>query len=564
MSRLDDLLDEMYSDEKFLNKKSMQSKTYTDEPIIKRASAMKNYTPPKIAEMRALAEGQSSYNWSSPKLFVRQGRLMANYEDDFSYSGSFFRYYPTYQLMSDVQLRGYFSWRTKVRKGQVEYIPLSFVFVYLYELLNLIGVETPEEGYEKLLWFREAYAPFDGSLEHYLKDWLVDFAAYYGLDPVLIRDEESLLPYRQFTVLYRWKTHSKEELFSAISGLSSYNIEKSKFYKTYPEETKEVLCRVFSAFSEHHETKCKNSLCERLFGKVHTLPYTLFSSAVVSVERNRPDCDYVIFPWFSYSCRNGSWYRTRLDRSPAKNRKLGELVRDVDAILRDRFGFDAPLKATDKTKLFTGIVNAAIDEVQEEKRKKAAAVIHIDVGKLAVIRSDAAETGEKLLTEEERGEESGERRAESGENAECGMRNAELGDQQAARRLAPLEGEAVARRLAPLEGEAVARCLAPLESEAVARSLSSVTVGSRESEVRAADVPDSPLDETETAVLRAVLTGGDAGAAAKAGGRMLSVVIDAINDKLFDRFGDTAIYYEGDTPAVYEDYEDELKGLTQA
>ena len=96
-----------------------------------------------------------------------------------------------------------------------------------------------------------------------------------------------------------------------------------------------------------------------------------------------------------------------------------------------------------------------------------------------------------------------------------------------------------------------------------AQSLSSVTVGSRESEVNPADVPDSLLDETETAVLRAVLTGGDAGAVAKAGGRMLSVVIDAINDKLFDRFGDTAIYYEGDTPAVYEDYEDELKGLTQ-
>ena len=554
MSRLDDLLDEMYSDEKFLNKKSMQSKTYTDEPILKRASAMKNYTPPKIAEMRALAEGQSSYNWSSPRLFVKQGKLMADYEDDFSYSGSFFRYYPTYQLMSDVQLRGYFSWRTKVRKGQVEYIPLSFVFVYLYELLNLIGVETPEEGYEKLLWFREAYAPFDSSPEHYLKDWLVDFAAYYGLDPVLIRDEESLLPYRQFTVLYRWKTHSKEELFSAISGLSSYNIEKSKFYKTYPEETKEVLCRVFSAFSEHHETKCKNSLCERLFGKVHTLPYTLFSSAVVSVERNRPDCDYVIFPWFSYSCRNGSWYRTRLDRSPAKNRKLGELVRDVDAILRDRFGFDAPLKATDKTKLFTGIVNAAIDEVQEEKRKKAAAVIHIDVGKLAAIRNDASETRDKLITEEERGEESGERRAESGD---------------AARRLAPSESP-VASRQSPVEsgerraesGENAECGMRNAELNA-AQSLSSVTVGSRESEVNPADVPDSLLDETETAVLRAVLTGGDAGAVAKAGGRMLSVVIDAINDKLFDRFGDTAIYYEGDTPAVYEDYEDELKGLTQ-
>ncbi len=509
MSKLDDLLDEMYSDEKFLSKKSMQSKTYTDEPIIKRASAMKNYTPPKIAEMRALAEGQGSWNWSSPKLFVRQGRLMADYEDDFSYSGTFFRYYPTYQLMSDVQLRGYFTWRAKVRRGQVEYIPVSFVFVYIYELLNLIGADSPEEGFEKLVWFREAYTPFDGSVAHYLKDWLVDFAAYYGLDPVFLRDEEGLLPYRQFTALSRWRTQSKEELFAAVSGLSSYNIEKSKFYKAYPEETKEVLCRVFAAFSEHHAAKCKNSLCERLFGKVHTLPYTMFSSAVVAVDKDRSDCDYEIFPWFSYSCRNGTWYRTRLDRNPAKNRKLGELVRDVDAILRERFGFDAPLKQTDKTKLFTGMVNEAIDAVLEEKRKKAAAEIRIDVGKLDAIRTDAAETGEKLLTEEERGD--------------------------------------VARRPAP--------------SESGERRAGS---GDVESEVDPGNAPVSPLDETEAAVLRAVLTGGDAAAAAKAGGKMLSVVIDAINDKLFDRFGDTAIYYEGDTPAVYEDYADELKGMTQA
>ena len=41
-------------------------------------------------------------------------------------------------------------------------------------------------------------------------------------------------------------------------------------------------------------------------------------------------------------------------------------------------------------------------------------------------------------------------------------------------------------------------------------------------------------------------------------------MIDAINDRLFDRFGDTVIYDEGDRPAVYEDYLDELKGLTQA
>ena len=521
MSRLDELLDELYSDEKFLSKKSMQSKTYTDEPIIRRASAMKNYTPPKIAEMRALAEGQSSYNWSSPRLFVRQGKLMADYEDDFPYSGSFFRYYPTYQLMSDVQLRGYFSWRTKVRKGQIEYIPLSFVFVYLYELLNLIGVESPEEGYEKLTWFREAYAPFDGSVEHYLKDWLVDFAACYGLDPVFLRGEESLRPYRYYTTLSQWRNRAPDELFEAICGLSSYNVEKSKFYKAYPEDTKAVLCRVFADFSQHHADRCKNSLCERLFGKIHTLPYTLFSSAVVALDKDLPDRDYEILPWYGYSCRNGTWYRTRLDRSPAKNRKMGELVRDVDAILRERYGFDAPLKQTDKTKLFTGIVNNAIDEWQAEKKRKAAAEIRIDVSKLNAIRADASDTREKLMTEEEREEE------------------------HAARSLAPSESPVAGRRSPEESGE-------------------SSEFGVRSSEFGISPAPATtadglPLDATETAVLRAVLYGEDAAAAAKAGGRMLSVAVDAINEKLFDEFGDTVIYDDGTGPAVYEDYEEELK-----
>ena len=535
MSRLDELLDDFYADERFLQKKSMQSKTYTDEPILKRASAMKNYTPPKIEEMRRLAEGQGSYNWSSPRLFVRQGRLMADYEDDFAFSGSFFRYYPTYQLMSDVQLRGYFSWRTKVRRGQVEPIALSFVFVYIYELLNLIGVDSPEEGYEKLAAFRDAYTPIDSAIEHYLRDWLVDFVVYYGLDPALARGSEALQPYRQYTVLAPYRQHTPEELFDAICGLSSYHIEKSKFYKAHPEETRAVLCRVFTAFSAHHEKNCKNSLCERLFGKAHTLPYTMFSGAVFLPDREKPDADYEIFPWYGYALRRGTWYRTRLDRSPAKNRKLGELVRNVDAILRERFSFDAPLKSTDRTKLFTGIVNDAIDEALEEKRRKAAAVIHIDVSKLNAIRRDASETREKLMTEEERDDE-------------FGIRNSEFGIRNGSSPLPPeIEGQ----------GNLFDPGFTPPEK-------AEIPVKEPETEDAATDAPgdDLPLDETEAAVLRAVLEGTDGADALKDAGRMLSVVIDEINEKLFDLFGDAVIYYEGDAPAVYEDYAEELKGMT--
>ena len=39
-------------------------------------------------------------------------------------------------------------------------------------------------------------------------------------------------------------------------------------------------------------------------------------------------------------------------------------------------------------------------------------------------------------------------------------------------------------------------------------------------------------------------------------GRMLSVLVDGINEKLYDDFADTVI--EGDPPAVVPDYQDEL------
>ncbi len=64
---------------------------------------------------------------------------MADYEDDFPYEGEFKSYFPTYESMTNPQLRGYFTWRTHVRGGTVERTSTSFAYVYLYELINGIG-----------------------------------------------------------------------------------------------------------------------------------------------------------------------------------------------------------------------------------------------------------------------------------------------------------------------------------------------------------------------------------------------------------------------------------------
>ena len=45
-------------------------------------------------------------------------------------------------------------------------------------------------------------------------------------------------------------------------------------------------------------------------------------------------------------------------------------------------------------------------------------------------------------------------------------------------------------------------------------------------------------------------------------GLLLSVLVDSINDKLFDLFGDTVLLYDGE-PEVIEDYAEQLKEMVK-
>ncbi len=75
---------------------------------------------------------------------------MASYEDDYEGRQSFLRYYPTYHDLTVGQARTYFTWRTKIRQNIYEKISDSYAYIYLYELLNGIGIKDPEEGLDKL------------------------------------------------------------------------------------------------------------------------------------------------------------------------------------------------------------------------------------------------------------------------------------------------------------------------------------------------------------------------------------------------------------------------------
>ena len=102
--------------------------------------------PSPLLAARSLENGMPAYRQSRESIFVKQGKLLASYEDVYVYDRQVLRYFPTYQSLTDPELRGYFSWRTKLRRGNLQETSLSYAFLYIYELLNQIGVAWTATG----------------------------------------------------------------------------------------------------------------------------------------------------------------------------------------------------------------------------------------------------------------------------------------------------------------------------------------------------------------------------------------------------------------------------------
>ena len=256
MSDTKKILDIVLNDEKLLNSRAFRDRVYSDEPIIRSASQLvKPQTPPQIKEMRAIAFTPEAYWKTSAWLFYTQGKFMEKYEDDCPYYEDFTKYYPCYRDMTTEQLRGYFTWRTKIRRGILRKAPLPYVFVYIYELLNCIGAETPAECFDMLRNFCKEYVEIDNTITKYTDTWLTDFIVYYDLDVSLTDDMDDIKHDQAIITLIHWEESSENEILDAIDLLSAYKLQKSLYYIAEPQDFREILVRSYIKLAEFFKDK---------------------------------------------------------------------------------------------------------------------------------------------------------------------------------------------------------------------------------------------------------------------------------------------------------------------
>lgn len=466
---------------------------FRDEAIQPRRREPEAPVPEPILAARALETGVPAYRQSREAIFVKQAELLRSYEDDYVYERQVIRYFPTYQSLTDQELRGYFSWRTKLRRGDVRKTCLSFAFLYIYELLNRIGVEDPMDGYRKLRDFRDTFGKLEGAVVPYLNKWLMDYVVYYGLDPALLEDNPVVSFDKSLAVLADIKSYDDRRIMDAVAVLSPRSLEHSKFYKAYREDVDAVLPRVLRQIWEHCATRCKKTMVEQYFGPRVTYPVSLFDSAVFCFREKPSTCVFQVDEVRTYLCRNGFWSVEKYNCPPRPSVKLGRLVKTVDAVMRECYDYRYPIRREVETKWVIAVIEGEVRAYLAEKKAAEARKVTIDYSRLEKIRRDAAITRDRLSVEEEAEDDAPEETA----------------------------------------------CQTPAvlsEPEGTGESL---------------------LSPAEYRLLQCLLYGGELGWV-QAEGHLLSVLVDGVNEKLYDQFMDAVL---DDSPALIEDYMDDLKGM---
>lgn len=555
------------------------NEVYADEPILKTGRQMQNFLPDQYRKMREISRWQEdpkggAGRWlSEAELFYRQGLLMADFEDDCPYNGTFKSYFPTYNAMSDRQLRGYFTWRTQVRRGTVEETSTSFAFLYLYELICGIGVDDPLDGFNKIKAFWDAYRAFEPGIDRFARVWLQDYAVFHRLDPKLLRDSKTVMfdnalielrraardlapaPTPPDLAPARRKTSEptlplppdeagEERLMTAINALSTYNLNNSRLDRSHHRDLRHVACAVYVRMARYNDTHRKTGIVASLFGEETAMPYTMFASAVFFAPERHEDCEYRLDPIHIYRCQNGFWECMRIHGSRQKSSKLGEMMRACDQRLRLALDPTHPLKEEKVPKYLAKIIDDEIVAWLSWDAAHQPVKIDIDLSQLGHIRSAAAQTREALLIDEER---------EDDVPMEAEATLVEQPNTESAPSMTAGPGEMATRQDEPDEPTVSTEefgVVAPL----LVSMPAPVTPASAEAANKLAPAAD--------AFLRALLERNTAQAtlAVAQSGKSEDMLVDSINEALFDLVGDTVIEFGSAGPQIIEDYEADVRG----
>lgn len=316
----------------FIINDRQQNSQYKKEPI-KRKENREDSIYDQFAKMRRI-RNESLYYIDNEYIFIKQGKFMEEFTDGYKKNVPFQEYYPTYSSMSDEQLRTYFTWRTRIRNGELLQTSLSYIFVYIYELINNIGVKNPIEGIEKLSWLLKNHSKLGYKIEPYLVEWIKD---YYICNEFSISFKEIVERYKleEYYPTVVESADNNKYSFSRLRNISKYKIENSKFYTAENEAHisncfDKVISNLIPLLSLYG-----TDLDELISGEYKTITWWKPFRNAIYRETKGKDKEVIVGNSEIYKLKDGQWLVRKLPYySDAAEIILGYIIKKIESDLR--------------------------------------------------------------------------------------------------------------------------------------------------------------------------------------------------------------------------------------
>ena len=462
-------------------------------------------------KMRSLAVG-NPFARNDAGLFYKQAKFMEDFSDDYQGDAQFSMYSPYYQHMGYEQLRTYFTWRAHVRRDEILPTSLSYVFLYIYELLSGVGVKDPADGLDRLMALWTAYRQYAPALDGYLPSWLKDYHVYYPL-PRGFADfvaEHGLESYYAELLLF----DAAGDSLALWNNVSNYDVTKSKFYG---DGNAVLLADCFDAVLRGVRELCARRnvrLAELFLYKAYTwVPWYPFARALFHPWYRQSDRLVKLPGGQVFVCTDNRWTANLSVYYAGRRELAGYFIKKTESCLRravsyrfkltaDPGGLSQAFQKLEELGIpFPELERAIEDTVVEFQRARTRTVVTVDHGNLARIRSEALGTQKKLIVPEDEEDE-----------------------------VLPSPAAAPAEQISPQS---------PEDGWAALKMA---------------------LSGTEREALIIALGGGDVKPLASKNGIMPEVLADGINEKAADFIGDSLLEFDGDL-VPYEEYRAQIAEL---
>jgi hypothetical protein len=329
----------------------------------------------------------------SRSIFLKDAQKFKSVEGDIASPATFVHYWPTYRDMNPMQQRWYFYWRTQARRGNYLPTDLSYIFVHIYEILNLVEISDPVQAADRIRALWQAYRKTYAKLDRFLPEWGGDLLALKANGTYALAWWESLIdveglalpdPVLNVIVEKAIRTNGTDKLPYKIWALLSDYQPRNKFYQAHNinhqiDVAYEKAIKVANSF--YFRTSHKSLIDQFVSDQIYPYEKNAFTSALIA----RSDQKVI-------RLASGRDYAGSAQLSNA----ITSIMKYAENLLRKQLKFSAKLSGVElHEKLAKELDKAFLPAKPEPKSIK----ITLDSSRVATLQKESQEVSTMLATE---------------------------------------------------------------------------------------------------------------------------------------------------------------------